>query len=122
MESESQEIKNFFYCTNCGEEVAEDTKICPKCGAELDSFEENVDSENTVVIRTYMNEFEAEVTKGALDEEGIPSFITKDDEGSMIPALTVSLGVKLHVFEKDVEKAEEIIKSLETTEDNTGSV
>jgi len=118
MENESQDMKNLYYCTNCGKEVAEDTKKCPNCGAELDSFEEDEDKENTIVIRTYMNEFEAEIAKGALDEEGIPAFISKDDEGSMIPALDFSSGVKLHVFEKDINKADEIIKSLESAGDS----
>ena len=78
----------------------------------MDKKIENVNNENTIVLKTFLNEFEAEIAKGVLDEEGIESFITKDDEGSMAPPLQFTQGVRLHIFEKDLEKANEILNSL----------
>ncbi len=112
MENKSPDREK-YYCSNCGQEVGFNDQICSKCGAELMGVDEDSNDEKTTVIRTYMNEFEAEISKSILEEEGIESFITKDDEGSMNPALNLALGIRLHVLEKDVEKAEEILKSVE---------
>lgn len=111
---EIQEDNEVYHCSECGTNVTKNSTECPKCGARLSFSAEDVDNESTVVIKTFMNEFEAEIAKGVLEEEGIESFISKDDEGSMNPALVLTQGVKLHVFEKDEEKANEILNSLDT--------
>jgi hypothetical protein len=113
-EINSNNGNDIYYCSNCGTEISKEEIKCQNCGAELGDSEENVDNESTVVVKTFMNEFEAEIAKSVLEEEGIESFISKDDEGSMNPALQLTMGVKLHVFEKDEEKALEILNSLNT--------
>jgi len=114
MEEQSSDNENCLYCSNCGQMINKNANICPKCGAELVEVGENVNDENIIVIKTFNNEFEAEMAKSLLEEEEIECFISKDDEGSMYPSLQLTLGVNLHVFEKDAEKALEIIKSMET--------
>jgi hypothetical protein len=111
---EIQDGGEVYNCFKCGTFVTKDSIMCPNCGAELSPRDKDGDNQNTVVVKTFMNEFEAEIAKGVLEEEGIESFISKDDEGSMNPALVLTQGVKLHVFEKDGEKAIEILNSLDT--------
>ena len=63
----------------------------------------------TVVLKTFMSEFEAEIAKGILEEEGIKCYISSDDTGGMRPHLQLTLGVRLIVMEKDLQRAAEIL-------------
>lgn len=63
----------------------------------------------TIVLKTFISEFEAEIAKGILEEEGIKSYISSDDTGGMRPHLQLTLGVRLIVMEKDLQRAEEIL-------------
>jgi hypothetical protein len=107
-------------CPKCGAELENNETTCPNCG-NLIKNEENTDNDSTVVIRTFSSEFEAEIAQGILKEEGIESFISKDDEGSMNPALQLTVGVKLHIFEKDVKRVTEILDSVNTNFDLSDS-
>jgi len=69
----------------------------------------NLDDENSVVVKTFMSEFEAEIAKGILEEEGIKCYISSDDTGGMRPHLQLTLGVRLIVMEKDLRRALEIL-------------
>ena len=104
------------HCSNCGAEISKYDEKCEKCGAEQNSGTEKDDNQNTVVIKTFMNEFEAEIARGVLEDEGVESFISKDDEGSMYPSLRLTEGVRLHIFEKDIDKANDILNSLDSGE------
>lgn len=115
MDNESSKI-----CPKCGVELDEEAIKCPNCG-NLIKNEDNTDNETTIVIKTFSSEFEAEITQGILKEEGIESFISKDDEGSMNPALQLTLGVKLHIFEKDKDRVLEILDSVDTNFDPSDS-
>ena len=64
-----------------------------------------------VVIRTYMNNFEAEVALTALNSAGIEAMITKDDCGGMRPHLWLR-GVQLVVRFEDKEQAQEVLESV----------
>lgn len=105
---------NLSICPDCGTEMADGQNKCSNCGYEKEGAGENFDNENTVVLKSFINEFEAEIAKSVLEEEGIESFISKDDEGSMNPSLILTQGVRLHVFEKDEAKALEILNSMDT--------
>ena len=107
-------------CPKCGTELDENAVKCPNCGNVIRN-DENTDNEATIVIKTFSSEFEAEITQGILKEEGIESFISKDDEGSMNPALQLTVGVKLHIFEKDRDKVLEILDSVDTNFDPSDS-
>ena len=61
-----------------------------------------------VVVRTFINKFEAEIAKSALDAADIDAMIRADDAGGTRPGLWLS-GVELIVRADDVKRAEEIL-------------
>lgn len=61
-----------------------------------------------VTVRTYVNHFEAEMDKTALDAAGIESMIKSDDCGGLRPHLWLG-GVELLVREGDAEEARQIL-------------
>jgi hypothetical protein len=67
-----------------------------------------MDHPNLLVVRTFLNNFDAELAKSALDAAGIDSMIRADDAGGMRPHLWVS-GVELVVRAEDAEQANEIL-------------
>jgi hypothetical protein len=71
----------------------------------------NVKDKNTAVAKTFANEFEAERAKGILEENGVESFVQRDDAGGMEPPLQLTEGVKLIVLEDDLQKAKEILEA-----------
>jgi hypothetical protein len=73
----------------------------------------NVNDENSVVAKTFPNEFEAERAKGILEENGIESFVQRDDAGGMEPPLQLTEGVKLIVLEEDLQRAKEILEAYD---------
>ena len=42
------------FCTNCGQEVPEETNYCTKCGASLNN-DQTTNNGNTVIINNYNN-------------------------------------------------------------------
>lgn len=69
----------------------------------------NNESEKTVVLKVFTNEFEAELAKSILEEEGIKAYISSDDVGGMQPPQQMSEGIKLIVMETDYDKAKEVL-------------
>lgn len=61
-----------------------------------------------VTVRTYVNHFEADMDKSALDAAGIDSMIKSDDCGGLRPHLWLG-GVELLVREEDATQAREIL-------------
>jgi hypothetical protein len=61
-----------------------------------------------VVLRTYVNNFEAELARGALEAAGIDSMIRADDCGGTRPHLWMG-GVALLVRAEDAEQADEVL-------------
>ena len=61
-----------------------------------------------VVVRTYLNNFDAEVAKSALEAAQIDSMIKADDCGGTRPGLWMS-GVELIVRAEDAERAMEVL-------------
>ena len=105
-----------YYCSNCGSAIGPDDAVCKSCGAELeDSTSENTSQENyqTVVLRTYNNEFIAELSKAKLEDAGIDCYLSADDAGLMRLKLIFNQGINLIVFQKDAELAEKILKEEE---------
>ena len=64
-----------------------------------------------VVVRTFINQFEADVAKSALDAAGIGSMLTADDGGGLQPGLWASEGVSLLVRPEDVQRASEVLET-----------
>jgi hypothetical protein len=63
-----------------------------------------------VVIRTYLNNFDAELARSALEAAGIDSMIRADDCGGTRPHLWVG-GVELLVRSEDAARADELLTS-----------
>lgn len=61
-----------------------------------------------VVVRTFLNNFDAEVAKSALDAAGIDSMIRSDDCGGVRPHLWVS-GVELLVRRENAAEADAVL-------------
>jgi hypothetical protein len=64
-----------------------------------------------VVVRTFGDQFAADVAKTALDAAGIECFVRSDDAGGMRPGMWVGNGVQLVVRAEDVKRANEILKT-----------
>ena len=69
-------------------------------------------ADDLVVIRTFVNKFEADVAKSALDASNIESLIRADDADGLQPGLWLA-GVELLVREEDVQQAEEVLGKRE---------
>ena len=65
-------------------------------------------SDSLVVIRTFLNHFDADVAHSALEAAGIESMIRSDDCGGVRPHLWMG-GVALLVREEDAERANEVL-------------
>jgi Putative prokaryotic signal transducing protein len=65
------------------------------------------------VIRTFINNVDAELARGALEAAGIASMIRADDCGGTRPHLWMG-GVELLVREEDIGRAEEVLASEPT--------
>lgn len=60
------------------------------------------------VIRTYINNFDAELARGALEAAGIDAMVRADDCGGTRPHLWVG-GVELLVRAEDASRADEVL-------------
>jgi hypothetical protein len=60
------------------------------------------------VIRTFVNNFDAEMARSALEAAGIDSMIRSDDCGGTRPHLWVG-GVQLLVRQEDAAEADEVL-------------
>jgi len=61
---------------------------------------------------------EASIVKGALDSNNIPCFLSNENSPYVGGLLTDLIGVRLHIFEKDKEKTEELMELLNATEED----
>ena len=108
------EIKEFngqkCTCSECGAEVSKDEIVCPYCKADLTEVLETYGE--VALLKTFPSDFEAQTAKLQLDEAGIKSFISTDNEGGMMPSLSLSIGVKVMVNKDDLEKAVEVLKAM----------
>lgn len=62
-----------------------------------------------VTVHFYSSEPEALVAKTALDAQNIHAEVVSDNGGSSLSSLSFANGVRLNVFEKDLEKARKIL-------------
>jgi hypothetical protein len=60
------------------------------------------------VIRTYVNHFEADIARSALEAAGIESMIRADDCGGVRPHLWMG-GIELLVRDQDADRADEVL-------------
>jgi hypothetical protein len=66
-------------------------------------------SDDLVVVRSFSNQFDADVAKSALDASGIDSVVQADDAGGMEPGLWPGRGVQLLVRAEDAKRARQVL-------------
>lgn len=67
--------------------------------------------DNIVIFMTFGDLTEAHLIKGILDDNGIPCFLSDENTLSVYPLYNQGLGgIKLSVFERDLEIAARVIK------------
>jgi len=74
-----------------------------------------MESEDLVIVRTYLTEPPAQVAKATLEGSGIEVMIESDDCGGMRPYFRFSdeSGVHIIVRKEDKERADEVLKQAE---------
>ena len=73
-----------------------------------------MNSSEVIVFRTFLNHFDADIARMALEASGIECFIRSDDCGGMRPHLWMA-GVELLLNVEDAERAEEVLGNEATT-------
>jgi hypothetical protein len=68
--------------------------------------------EQTVVLKVFATEIDAKMARDVLKDEGITSFVSKDDGGGMEPHLQRTRGVRLVVKPIDAKRAHKILEPL----------
>ena len=71
-------------------------------------------SDEVIVIKTFSNETDATMAKQVLQESGVRAFVLKDDAGGMEPHLQRTTGVRLVINRADMERASEILRTLDS--------
>lgn len=66
-------------------------------------------SDEIVVLRTYANEFEAQLAATILEANGIPAQVLADTAGGAYPSMAVLFPVRLLVRTEDASLAVEIL-------------
>jgi tryptophanyl-tRNA synthetase len=78
------------------------------------------DDEKLVSIAEFENSFDAELAKVALDNAGIRSTVLGEDIGIIQPYTSTLFHVELQVFEKDAERAKEVLAKPEPLDGSKG--
>ncbi len=115
-------------CHVCFTECEDFWELCPLCGADLTTEqEEEVEYEDVSVVNpTFLTKFEdivsAEIFEDILKENEIPIISAENEQGSMRVLFGGSFFAKeIFVDENDLEKAQELLKEfLENAEEFEG--
>ncbi len=111
------------YCPKCGAEFYDDIKICNECDCicvDEDEWKRIVDErqreadEVFVKIKTVDDQFEADVIKGALEQEQIPVLVRSFQDTSFDGIFIPQKGWGIILVPDDFrERAKQIIEALE---------
>lgn len=77
-----------------------------------------MEQDKTIVFMEFASSGEASIVKGALDSNNIPCFLSNENSPYVGGILTDLIGVRLNIFEKDKEKAEELMELLNSAKDD----
>ncbi len=77
-----------------------------------------MEQDKTIVFMEFTSSGEASIVKGALDSNNIPCFLSNENSPYVGGILTDLIGVRLHIFEKDKDKADELMGLLNSAEDD----
>lgn len=77
------------------------------------------EAEKIVVIREFDDVIAANICKTKLDAYGIPCFLTEENLASLYPGNQfLAFKVRLHLFNKDIEEAEQILREASMFKDD----
>ncbi|MDL5050168.1 DUF2007 domain-containing protein [Oscillatoria amoena NRMC-F 0135] len=62
-----------------------------------------------VALKSFDDSIEANIAKTKLDAYGIPCFLTEENLANLYPIRSPRFSVRLHVFEKDKMRAEDVL-------------
>lgn len=78
-----------------------------------------MEQDKTIVFMEFASSGEASIVKGALDSNNIPCFLSNEHSPYVGGMLSESLyGVRIHIFEKDKEMADEVMGLLNSAQDD----
>jgi Putative prokaryotic signal transducing protein len=67
-------------------------------------------NEKIIVLQQFDNPITASLAKSKLDAHDVPCFLTEEHFSNLYPSnYLLNNGVRLHIFEKDKERAQEIL-------------
>ncbi|MDR3326707.1 MAG: DUF2007 domain-containing protein [Prevotellaceae bacterium] len=66
-------------------------------------------------IKSYENLYDAGYARDFLKENGIEAFVSGENTAQLYPVFSSSFGVRLNIFARDKERAEELLNDLDTT-------
>jgi hypothetical protein len=76
------------------------------------------ENDQIIVFRKYDSSIDANLAKTKLDAHGIPCFLTEENLTNLYPLQNLLLfGVRLHIFSKDQENAENVLNDVLEIED-----
>ncbi len=103
-------VKN---CPHCGEllQVPDDTKV--SSGVSLPSKPQGNDPTEWVHLRTFQQQYLADLSKDILQDAGIEVTLSADDAGGTVPFLQGSTGVRLRVQLRNWDEAQKILLESE---------
>ena len=68
-------------------------------------------NDNIIVLKRFENVIEANIAKTKLDANDVPCFLTDENMANLYPTQNLlAIGVSLHIFEKDLAIALEVLK------------
>jgi hypothetical protein len=68
--------------------------------------------EETIILKVFVTEMDANMAQDILQDDGIKAFVFKDDAGGMEPHLQRTHGVRLVVNRVDADRARKILEPL----------
>lgn len=71
-----------------------------------------IDNYRTIVLKNYDNLALAYYEKSIIEDVGIECFISGDNMAQPFNMFAPIGGIKIHIYEKDLEKASELLNSL----------
>ena len=104
-----------MFCPKCNGEYGRGVRRCPECGALLllrfPTYNPPVVESKTelVILRTYNNQFDADLARTTLEAAGIESVFRSDDCGGRGPNLSFIRGIHILVRSADAEDARAIL-------------
>lgn len=71
----------------------------------------SMDEDKIIIFESYDTVIQANLAKTKLDAYGVPCFLTEENFTNFYPIRNAIFpGVRLHIFEKDTERAKEVLK------------